>query len=151
MIIAIYFVLFFLILRFVVTVFNFVSDPKLRRVSKHYTELVSILIPVRNEEATIINLLRSIQKQDYDNYEVLVLDDNSTDNTYQICLDFAQHDTRFEVIKGKELPADWLGKNYACHQLSQKAKGEYLMFIDADEELKNGLVNSAIHRMKVNK
>lgn len=150
MIIAIYFVLFFLILRFVVTVFNFVSDPKLRRVSRHYTELVSILIPVRNEEANIIDLLLSIQKQDYQDYEVLILDDNSTDNTYQICLDFAQNDSRFRIIKGKELPAGWLGKNYACHQVAKQAKGEYLLFIDADEQVNDGLINSAIHRMKLN-
>lgn len=151
MIIAIYFVLFFLILRFVVTVFNFVSDPKLRRVSRHYTELVSILIPVRNEEANIIDLLLSIQKQDYQDYEVLVLDDNSTDSTYQICSAFAQNDTRFQIIKGKELPSGWLGKNYACHQMAKQAKGEYLMFIDADEQVNDSLINSAIHRIKLNK
>jgi glycosyltransferase involved in cell wall biosynthesis len=150
MIIAIYFVLLFLILRFVVTVFNFVSDPKLRRVSKHYNELVSILIPVRNEEANIINLLLSIQKQDYESYEVLILDDSSTDNTFKICSDFALIDNRFQVIKGEPLASGWLGKNYGCHQLAQRAKGQYLMFIDADEQVNIGLINSAIHRMKVN-
>jgi len=150
MLTAIYFVLLFLILRFVVTVFNFVSDPKLRRVSKHYDELVSILIPVRNEEANIIDLLRSIQKQDYENFEVLILDDASTDSTFKLCSDFALNDNRFNVIKGKPLTAGWLGKNYACHQLAQQATGQYLMFIDADEQVNEGLINSAIHRMKVN-
>lgn len=151
MIIAICFVLFFLILRFVVTLFNFVSDPKLRRVSKHYSDLVSILIPVRNEEANIIDLLLSIQQQDYHNYEVLILDDSSTDNTYRLCSDFSKNDTRFKVIKGKPLQAGWLGKNYACHQLAQQAVGQYLMFIDADENVKPGLINSSIHRIKINK
>ncbi|MEO6520930.1 MAG: glycosyltransferase family 2 protein [Mucilaginibacter sp.] len=150
MIITIYFVLLFLILRFVVTVFNFVSDPKLRRVSKHYNELVSILIPVRNEEDNIIELLRSIQKQDYEHYEVLILDDASTDSTFKTCSDFALSDSRFKVIKGEPLAAGWLGKNYACHQLAQQAKGQYLMFVDADEQVNMGLINSAIHRMKVN-
>jgi chlorobactene glucosyltransferase len=151
MIYAVYFVLFFLILRFAVTLFNYVSDPKLRRVSKRYTDMVSILIPVRDEEANIITLLQSIQRQDYADYEVLVLDDGSSDNTYKICAGFAGSDNRFQVIKGKQLPADWLGKNYACHQLAQQAKGQYLLFIDADEEVKDGLINSAIHRMKANK
>lgn len=150
MIFAICFVLFFLILRFVVTLFNFVSDPKLRRVSKHYDELVSILIPVRDEEANIIELLRSIQQQDYTDYEVLILDDGSTDSTLKICNDFALTDDRFRVLKGHALPANWLGKNYACHQLARQAKGQYLMFIDADERIEVGLVNSSIHRMKVN-
>jgi glycosyltransferase involved in cell wall biosynthesis len=151
MIITIYFVLLFLILRFAVTVFNFVSDPKLRRVSKHYNDLVSILIPVRNEEANILDLLLSIQKQEYENYEVLVLDDSSTDGTYKICTDFASGDSHFKVIKGKQLADGWLGKNYACHQLAQQANGQYLMFIDADEQVNAGLINSTIHRMKANK
>jgi chlorobactene glucosyltransferase len=150
MIFAIYFVLFFLILRFVVTLFNFLSDPKLRRVSKRYTQLVSILIPVRNEEDAIISLLQSIQKQDYPHYEVLILDDASTDDTLRICNAFCKNDSRFSVIKGNELPADWLGKNYACHQLAGLAQGEYLMFVDADESVNNDLINSAIHRVEAN-
>jgi len=151
MITAIYFVLFFLILRFVVTVFNFISDPKLRRVNKQYNHLVSILIPARNEEANIVELLISIKNQDYTHYEVLVLDDGSTDNTYQLCADIASADKRFTIIKGKPLANGWLGKNYACHQLAQQANGEYLMFVDADDVVNNGLINSAIHRMKANK
>ncbi|RKR85341.1 chlorobactene glucosyltransferase [Mucilaginibacter gracilis] len=151
MIFAVYFVLLFLILRFAVTVFNFVSDPKLRRVNKHYTGLVSILIPARNEEANIAHLLRSIQQQDYQDYEVFILDDSSTDNTLKICTDIALTDKRFKVIEGGPLPAQWLGKNYACHQLARHAKGQYFMFIDADEQVNDGLINSAIHRMKLNK
>jgi hypothetical protein len=51
------------------------------------------------------------------------------------------------VIKGKALPPDWLGKNYACYQLAKKAAGSYLLFLDADEEVSLGLINSALHRM----
>jgi len=150
MIYAISFVLFFLILRFCVTLFNFISDPKLRRVSKHADNLVSILIPVRDEEHNIVPLLQSILDQDYADYEVIILDDSSTDNTFMVCSNFAARDMRFKVIKGKELPKEWLGKNYACHQLSQYAHGEYLLFLDADEKINNGLINSAIYRMQAN-
>ncbi|EHQ25403.1 glycosyltransferase [Mucilaginibacter paludis] len=150
MILIIYFVLFFLILRFVVTLFNFLSDPKLRRVAKHYHDFVSILIPVRDEEDNIIHLLKSIQGQDYSNYEVIVLDDQSKDGTLKICTDFCNTDKRFKVLKGNNLPNDWLGKNYACHQLALEAKGQYLMFVDADEQINNGLINSSVHRMKAN-
>lgn len=147
MIIVIYTTFFFIILRFAVTVFNFVSDPKLRRVSKSYNNLVSILIPARNEEQNILTLLTSILNQDYRDYEVIILDDDSSDRTYQICAEFATKHAAFRVIKGKALSKPWLGKNYACHQLAQQAKGEYLLFLDADEQIFDGLINSSVHRM----
>ena len=151
MFIAIYVTFIFIILRFVVTLFNFVSDPKLRRINKNYTDFVSILIPARNEEENILNLLLSIQKQDYQNYEVIILDDNSSDNTYELCTAFAGRHQAFRVVRGKELADDWLGKNYACHQLAQHARGDLLLFVDADVQLLNGAINSAVHRMYARK
>ena len=147
MIIVIYATFFFIILRFAVTIFNFISDPKLRRVNKSYTNQVSILIPARNEEDNILTLLTSIYQQDYGDYEVIILDDDSSDQTYAICTEFAAKHANFRVIKGKELTGQWLGKNYACHQLARQAKGEFLLFLDADEEISDGLINSAVHRM----
>lgn len=148
MLVAIYITFVFLILRFSVTIFNFISDPKLRRVNKNYTSLVSILIPARNEEDNILALLTSILHQDYRDYEVIVLDDDSSDNTYDICVRFAADHPAFRVVKGKELTGQWLGKNYACHQLARLARGQYLLFLDADEQVYNGLINSAVHRMQ---
>lgn len=151
MVIVIYVTFVFIILRFAVTLFNFISDPKLRRVSKSYTNFVSILIPARNEEDNILTLLNSIRQQDYSNYEVIILDDDSSDNTYADCSEFADRHSGFKIIKGKELTGDWLGKNYACHQLAQQARGEFLLFLDADERIENGLINSAVHRMYLRK
>lgn len=151
MLIVISITLLFIVLRFTVTVFNFVSNPKLTRVSRHYDDLVSILIPARNEQDNILLLLQSILKQDYRNYEVIVYDDESADNTYKICEKFARTHSNFSVIKGDELPGDWLGKNYACHQLAKKTRGKYLLFLDADTIINNGLINSAVHRMYLNK
>lgn len=142
--------LFFIILRFTVTLFNFISDPKLRRVAKHYTNKVSILIPARNEADNIIGLLQSIHQQDYPYYEVIILDDESTDDTYQICAAFALQHPQFKVIKGHKLPPGWIGKNYACDQLAREATGTNLLFLDADEKIQPGLINSAVHRMQVN-
>lgn len=142
-------IFFFIILRFVVSLFNFISDPKLRRVHKSYHNKVSILIPARNEAHQILNLLRSIHAQDYRDYEVIVLDDNSTDDTLSLCGEFAATHPKFSVIKGKPLPPGWLGKNHACYQLAKKATGEYLLYIDADEEVADGLINSALHRMRL--
>jgi len=125
------------------------SNPKLPHVKRPYTTLISILIPVRNEQDNILGLLQSIYDQDYIDYEVIILDDGSDDNTYSICEQFASKHHKFRIIKGKKLPHDWLGKNYACHQLAEEAKGDYFLFLDADEKVNDSLLNSAIHRMRL--
>lgn len=146
-----YVVFFFLIIRFAVTIFNFISNPKLPPSPVNYTDLVSILIPARNEADNILNLLESIKLQDYQNIEVIILDDDSSDKTYTLCADFAVGDPRFRVLRGLDLPEGWLGKNFACHQLAEAAKGNYLLFLDADEVIASGLINSSLHRMKQGK
>jgi len=70
--------------------------------------------------------------QQYPDFQVLVLDDNSSDETWQLLQALATEDSRLRVIKGKSLPREWLGKNWACHQLAQAAEGELLLFTDAD-------------------
>jgi len=137
------------VLRFTVTLFNFISNPKLTRVNKHYHDLVSILIPARNEEENIVALLESIKVQDYKDYEVIIYDDESSDRTYAVCASFAAIDSRVRVIKGGALTPGWIGKNHACYQLAKKAKGSYFLFLDADERVAAGLINSAVHRMKL--
>jgi glycosyltransferase involved in cell wall biosynthesis len=146
-----YIVFFFLIIRFAITLFNFISNPKLPASPLRHSDLVSVLIPARNEEDCIIALLTSIKNQNYSNIEVLVLDDNSSDDTLQLCEAFCEKDSRFKVIKGQKLENGWLGKNFACHQLGSKAKGRYLLFLDADEIIYDGLINSAVHRMRQGK
>lgn len=108
----------------------------LRKLSE-YTRLsmfprLSVLIPARNEETCIGPCVESLLKQDYPNYQVLVLDDNSTDHTAEILAGLVSRHANLQVIKGKPLPPDWLGKHWACHQLYQAADGEILMFTDAD-------------------
>ncbi len=94
--------------------------------------LISVLIPARDEEANIKACLESLQKQDYPNFEVLVLDDNSSDNTANIVRRLAATDDRIQLLQGKSLPKGWAGKPYACYQLAKKAKGSWLLFTDAD-------------------
>ncbi len=96
------------------------------------TPRVSILIPARNEERNILTCLRSVLAQDYPDFQVLVLDDESTDRTAQLALDLSGRDPKLTVLKGKPLPAGWLGKHWACHQLADAASGELLLFSDAD-------------------
>jgi len=104
------------------------------REKTQFTGGVSILIPARNEESTISDCIDSIRKQDLRQFEILVLDDNSTDQTAAIVSDFA--DPRIRLIGGKPLPENWTGKNWACHQLSQHATYELFMFVDADTTIK---------------
>jgi chlorobactene glucosyltransferase len=93
---------------------------------------ISILIPARNEEKRIRPLIESLLRQDYPNYEILVLDDRSTDQTLRLLLAYAGKNKSLRVLRGKELPLGWLGKPWACHQLSQKAKGDWFLYTDAD-------------------
>ena len=147
--IFLFLIFFFLILRFSVTLFNFISNPKLTYAGKQYKNLVSILIPVRNEAENILPLLDSISKQNYEFFETIILDDHSDDESYKLCHEFSETDNRFTVIRGEKLPENWLGKNFACYQLAKHARGKYLMFLDADEIVFDGLINNAVHRMEI--
>jgi chlorobactene glucosyltransferase len=98
----------------------------------HPAPLISVLVPARDEEENIGACLESLQKQDYPNFEVLVLDDNSVDGTAGIVSRLAAADNRIKLISGEPLPEDWAGKPFACYQLAQQAGGDWLLFVDAD-------------------
>src|SRR5215472_18931674 len=111
---------------------------------------VSIIVPARNEEAEIANCLRSLLVLDYDNYEVIAVNDRSTDRTGEIMEEIAKSsDVRgapllargagsristasFRVIHHSELPAGWLGKTHAMWTAADQATGDWLLFTDAD-------------------
>ncbi|MGA2367968.1 MAG: glycosyltransferase [Dehalococcoidia bacterium] len=92
----------------------------------------SVLVPARNEEQNIANSVSGLLAQDYPDYQLIVLDDNSTDRTWEILQGFAQKNSALKLLKGKPLPDDWLGKHWACSQLAEAADGELLLFVDAD-------------------
>jgi len=87
--------------------------------------LISVLVPARDEEANIRNCLESLQKQDYPDFEIMVLDDNSADNTAAIIDEIAARDSRIQWFRGEPLPEDWAGKPFACYQLAQKAPASW--------------------------
>lgn len=97
--------------------------------------LVSILIPARNEAGRITPCLRSLLAQNYPKFELLVLNDHSEDDTAAVVLAEGcsrEKGARCRLIEGKSLPAGWTGKAWACHQLAAVARGDYLLFTDAD-------------------
>src|ERR1700733_11219418 len=93
---------------------------------------VSVIIPARNEEAKLGRCLASLIEQDYSNYEIVVIDDCSTDRTAKIIEEFSQKSARITAVKALEKSAGWLGKCSALVQGYAHASGEYLLFTDAD-------------------
>ncbi len=92
--------------------------------------LVSVVIPARNESSTIGTVVASILATTYHPIELLVVDDRSTDDTAAIVEGFS--DARLRLIRGQELPDTWYGKPWACYQGYRAAKGDILLFTDAD-------------------
>lgn len=95
-------------------------------------ELVTIAVPARNEEATIEACIRSLMAQSHTNVEILVLDDNSEDNTAAIVEKLQEEDNRIHLIAGQPLRQGWRGKLWAMEQLFTSSKGKYILFTDAD-------------------
>jgi chlorobactene glucosyltransferase len=93
---------------------------------------VSVLVPARNEEKNIRKCVQSLLAQDYPSFEVLVLDDQSSDGTGAILEEIASHQQGLTVLAGSPAPKGILGKNWACAQLVQRAQGDLLFFTDAD-------------------
>jgi chlorobactene glucosyltransferase len=94
---------------------------------------VSVLVPARNEMLNIERCVVSLLKQDYRDLEIIVLDDGSADATPDI-LKKIQVDSggRLRIVQGEPLPEGWHGKAWACFQLAREARGEFLLFTDAD-------------------
>lgn len=96
---------------------------------------VSIIVPARNEERNIRRSVTSLLDQNYNNYEVIVVDDSSTDATPRILDEIAQSHSqgkRLFVLRLRDLPQGWVGKPHALHAGTQEARGEWLLFTDAD-------------------
>jgi len=94
--------------------------------------LVSVIVPARNESATIDRLLDSLRRTTYSPVEIIVVDDASTDDTAAIAGRHAEQDSRVRVVGGAPLPDGWYGKSWACVQGHRAARGDLLLFTDAD-------------------
>jgi glycosyltransferase involved in cell wall biosynthesis len=125
-------VLGFFLLRFLATLANWLWQPRLGYREGEDAPFVSILVPARNEAKNLPHLLREVAGMRYSRYELVVLDDHSEDETAAILQRAVLSDERIRYLPGKPLPPGWLGKNWACHQLAQVARGQYFLFLDAD-------------------
>jgi chlorobactene glucosyltransferase len=94
--------------------------------------LISVCVPARNEQRNIGRCVEALLAQTYPRYEIIVLDDHSTDVTGEILRGFAAQNDILRVINGSDLPPGWAGKPHALTQSAAVARGEWLCFIDAD-------------------
>jgi chlorobactene glucosyltransferase len=113
------------------------------------TPLVSVIVPARDEAVNIEACLRSLTRSAYPDFEVIVVDDRSGDDTAERAAAVgAGRARRLEVVYGEELPAGWMGKPWACWQGARAAKGELLLFTDADTVHGPELLGRAVAAME---
>ncbi len=117
---------------------------RLRSVSKDVPS-VSVCIPARNEAHALADCLERVLASDYQKLEVLVLDDNSKDETSNLIKSFAHAGVRF--IAGRALPDGWIGKNHALEQLAGEASGDVIVFIDVDTKIGVQTISQLISAM----
>jgi glycosyltransferase involved in cell wall biosynthesis len=110
---------------------------------------VSILIPARNEERNLEEALRSVLALDYENLEIDVIDDRSTDRTGEILDRLAASEPRLRIVHVRDLPPGWLGKNHALWLGAEKATGEFLLFTDADVVFEPSALRRAMGAMGI--
>lgn len=116
---------------------------KFENTSKSHPK-VSIILPARNEEEFIGKCLDSLIKQDYKNYEIIVIDDSSEDSTGKIISEYAKKDSKIIPVSARPKPEGWMGKNWACMEGYKKATGELLLFTDADTEHAKNIITLAV-------
>ena len=137
--------IFFLILPAIPLIFTLINSISIRvvrgRDAKMVEDSVAILIPMRNEEINVKEVVSSaLESTLLKTSEVVVLDDQSIDTTLKLLKNFAE----IKSISGADLPDGWLGKNFACHQLVAQSSGQYLVFVDADVRLSPRAIAAAI-------
>ena len=135
---VLWFVVFVWVVNLVITLYGLARQTRLSstnnlRLKANDAPLVSVLIPARNEaDRVLVESIASILAQDYGRFEVIAVNDRSTDATGAILMSLAAADTRLRVIEGAEPPRGWLGKPFAMQQALDHARGEWILATDAD-------------------
>lgn len=150
--ILINFTILFVAIQFLIVLINYVFRQKIiHSLDETFTSRVSILIPARNEEKNIENIIIDLISQSYSNIEIIVCNDQSEDQTQILVEKLMKQDSRIKLIESSNLESEWLGKNWACYQLSKVAKGDYFLFIDADVRIDAHLVGQTVSYLKKKK
>ncbi len=108
---------------------------------------VSIILPARNEEKFIEKCLNSLLNQDYDNYEIIAINDSSKDSTGNIIKEYSKKFPKVISVDAKPKPDGWIGKNWACIEGYKKASGDLLLFTDADTVHTSSVISLAVSHL----
>lgn len=109
---------------------------------------VSVILPARNEEEFIDKCLESLAAQDYDNYEVIAVDDSSEDDTGRIISKYSKKHPEIVPVSAGPKPDGWMGKNWACMEGYKKAGGQLLLFTDADTVHSKSVISLAVAHLQ---
>ncbi|WP_316505534.1 glycosyltransferase [Nitrosopumilus sp.] len=109
---------------------------------------VSIILPARNEEEFIGKCLESLCQQDYENYEIVAIDDSSEDSTARIISEYAKKNSKIIPVSARPKPDGWMGKNWACMEGNRKATGTLLLFTDADTKHSKNVISLAVAHLQ---
>lgn len=112
--------------------------------SSKSTPRVSIILPARNEEEFLGRCLESLSEQDYENYEIIAIDDSSDDSTGKIISQYAKSNSKIIHVSARPKPEGWMGKNWACMEGYRKATGDLLLFTDADTKHSKNTISLAV-------
>jgi len=128
---------------------TFNESPFLDKFEKkeHEKPKVSIILPARNEEKFIGKCLDSLIKQDYDNYEIVTINDSSKDSTGDIIKKYSEKFPKVVFVDAKPKPDGWIGKNWACIEGYKKASGDLLLFTDADTVHTSSVISLAVSHL----
>ena len=110
---------------------------------------VSVIVAARDEERHIESAVSAVLDQSYSNFELIVVDDRSSDRTSEILRRLATRSRRLHVLTLRELPPGWLGKNHALHVGAAIASGELLLFADADVILRPDTLSRAVRLLRI--
>ncbi len=126
---------------------SFRQIPKLDSTVSITYPKVSVILPARNEECFISNCLDSIRAQDYPNYNIIAVDDSSTDRTVSLIKERAVQDKKIIFLEAGPKPDGWVGKNWACYQGYIRSDGDLLLFTDADTNYDKNLISRAVSKV----
>ncbi len=125
------------------------QSPRLERIKniKNTLPRVSIILPARNEERYIRRCIDSLIKQDYPDFEIVLVNDESSDKTLEIMNEYQNSYPDIKVLSVNRPDEDWIGKNWACYQGYLKSNGNLLLFTDADSYHSENTMSLAVQNI----
>ncbi len=126
------------------------KSPRLKKIKniKETIPMVSIIVPARNEERYIRKCIDSLVKQDYPDFEIILVNDESSDKTLEIMIEYQNSYSTIKVLNVNRPDDDWTGKNWACYQGYLKSNGDLLLFTDADSYHSENTMSLVVQNIK---